>query len=133
MKKNWIPAVALAVFLGSLIGTSLAADKTPTQSYLDYYAALEKAKTVDEVFPYLSNEWRGMIESQPKSDRPVWLGRLRDGVPAKNLKITKETVNGDKCTLEGTGTSAKGNAIHGKIMLVKEKGTWKLDEEAWAT
>jgi hypothetical protein len=134
MKQNRIPVAALAVLCGSLAWTSLAApDKTPTQSCLDYYAALQKAKTVDEVLPYLSAEFRSMIESQPKSERPVWLGRLRDGVPPKDLKITKETIDGDKCILEGTGTSAKGNALHGKIVLVKEGGAWKFDEEAWGT
>ena len=134
MKHNRVLGFALAVFLGCLGEVALAATaKTPTQAYLDYHAALQKAKTLDEVLPYLSKEYRGMLESQPKADRATWLGRLKDMAPARDLKITKETINGDKCTLEGTGTSAKGNPSQGKISLVKEGGSWKLDEEGWAT
>jgi hypothetical protein len=135
MKRNGILRIGLAALLGCLAWTSLAASpaKTPTQSYLDFHAALQKAKTLDEVLPYLSKEYRAMLESQPKSDRAMWLGRLKDMSNGKDLKITKETVNGDKCTLEGTATSAKGNAMQGKISMVKEGGAWKLDEEGWAT
>ena len=134
MKHDRILGIALMVFLGCLAGAVLAAPaKTPTQSYLDYHAALAKAKTLDEVLPYLSKEYRAMLESQPKADRATWLGRLKDMAAAKDLKITKETINGDKCTLEGTGTSSKGNPTKGKISLVKEGGAWKLDEEGWAT
>jgi len=43
------------------------------------------------------------------------------------------TIAEAKCTLEATGTSAKGNAVRGKIMLVKEGGAWKLDEQFWVT
>jgi len=134
VKLNHILGFGLVVLLGCMAWTSLAATaKTPTQAYLDYHAALQKAKTLDEVLPYLSTEYRGMLESQPKTDRATWLARLKDMAPARDLKITKETVNGDKCTLEGTGTSSKGNPSQGKISLVKEGGAWKLDEEGWAT
>ena len=135
MKRNGILRIGLGALLVGLAWTSLAASpaKSPTQSYLDFHAALEKAKTLDEVLPYLSAAYRSMLESQPKSDRPVWLGRLKDMSNGKDLKITKETINGDACTLEGTATSAKGNAMRGKISMVKEGGSWKLDEEGWAT
>jgi hypothetical protein len=135
MKGNRILGIGLVVLLGCLAWTSLFASpgKTPTQAYLDFHAALQKAKTLDEVLPYLSAAYRSMLESQPKSDRAVWLGRLKDMSNGKDLKITKETINGDACTLEGTATSAKGNAMRGKISMVKEGGIWKLDEEGWAT
>lgn len=110
-----------------------AQSKTPTQAYLDYQAAVAKASTLSEALPYLSAAYRGMLESRPKKDHPVWLERLKDSVNIKDMKIVKETINGDKCTLEGKGTSARGNAVKGKIQLVKEGGTWKLDEMFWST
>jgi hypothetical protein len=123
--------LAIALLVSSVLAAAEA--KTPTQSYLDYHAAVQKATKLEEVLPYLSAAYRGMLESRPKSDHPKWLASLKDGTPPKDLKITKETVNGDKCTLEGTATSARGNAVHGKIQLVKEGGAWKLDEQGWAT
>jgi hypothetical protein len=107
--------------------------KSPTQAYLDYHAAVLKARTLSEVLPYLSAEYRGMLGSKPKKDHPVLLERLKETANVKDLKIGRETIAGDKCTLEGTATSARGNAVHGKVNLVREGGAWKLDEEFWTT
>lgn len=109
-----------------------AAAKTPTQAYLDYCAALAKAKTLSDVLPHLSEAYRAMLESRPKADHPTWLKNLKES-EVKDLKISKETIEGEKCTLEATGTSARGNAMKGKIILVKEGGAWKLDDQFWAT
>ena len=134
MRHRRIFSLGLAAVAAFAILPSVrAAEKSPTQVYLDYRAALTKATKLEEILPYMSKEYRQMLESQPKKDGPVWLGRLREGTPVKDLKMTKETIEGGKCTLEGTGTSARGNAIHGKIQLVKEASGWKIDEEAWAT
>jgi Domain of unknown function (DUF4878) len=137
MKLNHTLAMGLVAFLycTALPSPMTAGEsKAPTQAYLDYHASVLKATTLDEVLPNLSAAYRGMLESRPKKDRPVWLGRLKESAAdLKDLKITKETIEGDKCTLEGTSTSARGNALHGKVHLVKEDGAWKLDEEFWAT
>ncbi len=128
-------AVGLMILLAG--AASALADgepaKSPTQTYLDYHAAVLKAQTLSEVLPYLSAAYRGMLESRPKKDLPVWLERLKETANVKDLKIGKETIAADKCALEGTAMSARGNAIHGKINLVKESGAWKLDEEFWAS
>jgi hypothetical protein len=119
--------------LGAAAALIAADAKTPTQAYLDYHAAIEKATKLEDVLPFMSAEYRGMLESQPKKDRPEWLARLKDISAMKDLKITKEKIDGTKCTLEGTGMSARGHAMRGKISLVQEGGAWKLDEEGWAT
>ena len=128
-------AIGLWTLLGfAVLTTASGADsKSPTQAYLEYQAAVQKATTLAEVLPRLSKEYRAMLEAQPKKDHPVWLGRLKETSAMKDLKITKETISGDKCTLEGTGTSARGNPVRGKVSMVKEGGAWKLDEEGWAT
>ena len=130
---------ALVIVFGTLVMRAalpaVAADqaKTPTQAYLDCQAAVTKATTLAEVLPHLSAAYRGMLESRPKKDHGVWLERLKDSVNIKDMKINKETIDGDKCTLEATGTSPRGNAVKGKISLVKEGGAWKLDEQFWST
>jgi hypothetical protein len=128
-------ALAAAVCCLVIVSSSdlIAETKTPTQTYLEYHAAVAKAKTLDEVLPYLSAMYRSMLESRPKEDRPKWLTNLKDGSDVKDLKMTKEAIDGDKCTLEATGISAHGNAVHGKIIMVKEGGAWKLDASSWAT
>lgn len=120
-----------ACVLGSVV---LAAEsKSPTQAYIEYHDAVVKAATLSEVLPHLSTAYRGMLESRPKKDQPEWLARLKETANMKDIKIVKETINGAKCTLEATATSARGNSMKGKISLVMEKGSWKLDEEGWST
>ena len=132
MKRGF---VMLGTWVCSMLLTSavFAQAKTPTQMYLDYVAVVSKAKTLAEVLPYLSKEYRTNLESVPKADQPVWLKRLKDSVEYTDMKVTKETITGAKCTLEATGTSGRGNAMKGKIMLVKEGADWKLDESFWST
>jgi hypothetical protein len=128
-------AVGLWTLSGFVVLSSavLAESKTPTQEYLEYQAAVQKATSLAEVLPRLSAAYRAMLESHPKKEHPVWLERLKQSSNIKDLKITKETISGDKCTLDGSGTSARGNQVRGKVNLVKEGGAWKLDEEFWAT
>ena len=135
MRDRHIPWVGILMVLGFAVLASAAPgdSKTPTQAYLEYQAAVQKAGTLAEVLPRLSAAYRAMLESQPKKEHPVWLGRLKETLNIKGLKITKETISGDKCTLEGSGTSARGNPVKGKVNLVKEGGAWKLDEEFWTT
>ncbi len=133
-KRSTLVLAIWAIVSFAVVWSSVAAEaKTPTQAYLDYRETVVKAKTLAEVLPHLSKEYRGMLQSQPKKDEKVWLERLRETAAAKDMKITKETIDGAKCTLEGTATSARGNKLRGKISLVKEAGAWKLDEEGWAT
>jgi hypothetical protein len=135
MKFSRIFAVGLLTYLGfaALPSAILAEEKTPTQAYLEYQAAVQKATSLAEVLPRLSAAYRAMLESHPKKEHPVWLERLKQSSNIKDLKITKETISGDKCALDGNGTSARGNSVKGKVNLVKEGGAWKLDEEFWAT
>ena len=135
MRYRRIFAAGFWTLLGCLALPSaiLAEPKTPTQAYLEYQAAVQKATSLAEILPRLSAAYRAMLESRPKKEHPVLLGRLKETSDVKDLKITKETISGDKCTLEGSGTSARGNPMKGKVNLVKEGGAWKLDEEFWAT
>src|SRR5689334_4092990 len=106
MKHQRTSTIGLLALLLASCFAAAADSKTPTKTFLDYHDTLMKATKLEEILPYMSAEYRKMLESQPKKDGALWLGRLREGTPVKDLKITKETVNGDKCTLEGTGTSA---------------------------
>jgi hypothetical protein len=125
----------LAIWVWAMLLTTAASGqpKTATQTYLDYVGVVTKAKTLAEVLPYLAKQYRTNLESVPKENQPVWLTRLKDSVAYANIKVTKETVTGDKCTLETTGTSGRGNAMKGKITLLKEGADWKLDAAAWTT
>jgi hypothetical protein len=109
-----------------------AQDKSPAQAYTEYHKAVIKAETLSEILPYLSHAYRLMLESRPRENHRVWLTNLKEDL-VTDLKITKETVAGNSCTLEATGKSKRGNMMKGKIVLVKEGDSWKLDEQLWIT
>jgi hypothetical protein len=135
MREARLFGVALAILIAGEASALPAREsaKSPTRTYLDYHAAVSKAKTLSEVLPYLSAAYRRKLESRPKKDHPVWLEKLREAANVKDLKIVKETIADGKCALEGTATSARGNAVNGKVYLVREGGAWKIDQEFWAT
>ncbi len=132
LKQLCILSLGLTMLLWIAIPAASATEITPTQAYLDYTAALIKATTLSDILPYLSAEYRGMLESRPKKDQQEWLKNLKEDL-MKDIKITKETVTGKRSTLEATGVSKRGNKMKGKIILVKEGASWKLDEQFWGT
>jgi hypothetical protein len=115
------------------VSAAAAQPRTPTQAYLDCRVAIKKATTIAEVLPHVSAMYRAMLQSKSKADQQKFLEGLKEPAAYQDLKITKETIAGNKCTLEGTATSDRGNALKGKVMLVKEGGTWKLDAESWGS
>jgi hypothetical protein len=132
--RIFVFGLVLSLGFAVLAAVAPAKPKTPTQAYLDYCAALEKAKTLDEVFPFLSKNFCYMLQFGPKAkeEYPTWLHNLqRDSGEVKDAKITRETITGDTCALEGTGKSNDGTAMKGKINMVREGGAWKVDMADW--
>ena len=108
-----------------------AKPKTPSQAYLDYVAAVQKAKTLDEVLPLLSKQYRTNLQTVPKPNQPIWLNRIKEAADYSNLKVTKETITGEKAVLDATGTNKDLKPMKGKITMVKEGTDWKFDEVFW--
>src|SRR5262245_56171580 len=46
-----------------------AAKQTATQFYMAYRAAFDKAKSIDDVLPYMAEKNRKQVESTPKGER----------------------------------------------------------------
>jgi len=122
--------MALALCLPSRPAQAQA--KSPTETFLAYVATTQKAKSLDELLPYLEKEYRANLSGEPAEKKPVWLERLKDG-DKRDIKVVKETLSGEKCTLETTATSKEGWPLKGKAFLVKEDGGWKIEAQVWAT
>lgn len=135
MKQRSAVTLAVIVSLFACLASerAQAQAKSPTEAYLAFVAAAQKAKSLEDVLPHLSKQYSAMLSAQPNDRKPVWLERLKDSADMTEIKIGKETINGMKCTLEGTAKSSKGNPLKGKVFLVKEDGAWKLDEQGWST
>jgi hypothetical protein len=106
------------------------APTTPSQVYLDYRAALANARTMSEVLPHLSASYRG-LESFSEGEQQQALENFRFGVRQTELQVTEETIDGDTCRLEVTGTNQFGKTVKGRVTMVREDGAWKFEEESW--
>lgn len=126
-------SLGLVLLAATLSAAAPAKATSPTEAYLSFVAAAQKATTLDEILPHLSGEYRAMLTAQAKDQKALWLQRMKDSANMTEIKITKETTDGKKCTLEGTARSAKGMPLRGRISMVNEDGAWRLDEQGWST
>jgi hypothetical protein len=111
----------------------LAADKPGegTKFYMDYRAAFQKAKAIEELFPFLSKEKIGQVEKTPKDDR-IKMFEMMKMMDMKNVKVTNETKTEAGYTLEATGEGGLGGGpSKGTVTILREDGKLKLGEESW--
>ena len=130
VKTLGMAAAAFVLALG-LAGQARAAE--PLDAYKAYLAAASKATTPDALFPFISTEYKSMLQQAPKEEvaKMLKMGIAKQGL--SDLKVTSQKSEGNKAILEMTGKIADGRASSGKATLVKEGGDWKLDEDGWAT
>ena len=122
-----------AVFVLTLGLAGLARAAEPLDAYKAYLAAASKATAADALFPFISSEYKSMLQQAPKEEvaKMIKMGIAKQGLG--DLQVTSQKIEGNKAILELTGKLADGRASSGKATLVKEGGYWKLDEDAWAT
>ena len=129
-RTSILTAVVTALLLALPV---LAADKPGegTKFFMDYRAAFQKAKAVEELFPFMSKEKISQVEKTPKADR-IKMFELMKMMDMKNVKVTKETKTSIGYTLEATGEGGMGGGLSkGTITVVREDGKLKLGEESW--
>ena len=111
----------------------LAADKQGegTKFFMDYRTAFQKAKAIEELFPFLAEEQVSQVEKTPEADR-IKMFELMKMMDMKNVKVTKETKTATGYTLEATGEGGMADGpSKGTITIVRENGKLKMDEESW--
>lgn len=113
--------------------TAAAKAKTGTEFYMAYLEAFAKAKSIDEVSPWLAKEQRDKIAATPKDDKAMMFGMIKKmSADNTNAKVVKETptATGADLDVEAVSKSTKSKTT-GKITLVKEGGEWKVGKESW--
>ena len=107
--------------------------KAPIDAYKAYLDAASRATTPDTLYPFISKDYRGILEHAPKTE----VAKMIAGHVAKqkltNIKVTSEKIVGSKAELQMTATTGDGRSSSGSATLLKEGGEWKVDEDAWAT
>jgi len=123
--------VTVVLTLAAAAGQARAAE--PLDAYKAYLAAASKATAPDALFPFVSSEYKSMLQQAPKEEVAKMLKMSIAKQGLSDLKVTSQKIDGNKAILELTGTLADGRSSSGKATMVKEGGDWKLDEDAWAT
>ena len=107
--KRWMGrAAALAVVVSMTSVGGVAQTGEGAKFYAEYSAALTKAKSVDELLPFLSKMQAARLQKAPESDKTMMLGLIQSLQP-KAIKVLKESASGDGIVLEVTGTGEGGH------------------------
>ena len=133
--KNLCVRLASLVLFVSAVATATAAqpaNQTATEFYMTYRAAFGKAKTIDDILPFMSKEVRGQVESTPAAERPKMFEFVKQmATSMTNVKVVKETKSNEGATLTVEGMDGK-EKMTGEIQVVRENGAWKMGRERWS-
>lgn len=120
-----------ACAMGAAVLQAQKPSQTASEFYLAYGATFAKAKSIDELLPFMSKQRVDQVKGTPADERAMMFEIVKE-MGATNVKIVKETPSAAGATLEATGTNPGGGALKGTITLVKEGGAWKIDQESWS-
>ena len=113
-------------------GAALPADGgAPGKVYTQYHAALAKNDRA-ALRPFLSNEQQKFLDDAEKNGKlAAMLQAMAEGHPGKSVQITGGFMAGDKAVLLIAGEGSAGK-LTGEVMLLREGGTWRVDDEITA-
>src|SRR4029453_41706 len=126
-----ILALLTVVFLAP--AATKAQGKTAQQFYQEYVAAFAKAKTIDDILPFMAAENRKQAEATPKAERDKMCERIKM-FGHTDIKVLKEEKGADGSTVlsvEGVDSDKKKST--GQVTIVKEGAAWKIGKESWTT
>lgn len=127
-------AAAVAIVLSAGCARLAAQSvKSPLEVYAAYLTAASKATTAEALFPFISNEYKTLLQKAPKGEVEKMLKAHIAKDKLTDIKVTSQQVDATKAVLELTAKTGDGRPTSGKVTMVKEAGEWKLDEDAWAT
>jgi hypothetical protein len=127
-----VAAAALALTLVSGLA-SAQSSQTASQFYMKYRAAFDKAKTIDEVLPFMAKENRSQVEATPAAERGKMFDMIKTMNKLSDVKVVKEERTADGATLTVEGIDADKKKSTGKVSIVKEGGEWKVGKESWSS
>lgn len=102
--------------------------------YNSYVEATKKAKSINDLKPYLSQANVSQLGEITKEDEALFLEIVKE--ERKKLKITNisSKIKGDTAILTVDGTDiSTDQPIDGIVYLVKENGQWKFVQEEFIT
>jgi hypothetical protein len=128
LSRAGILAVIAALMVTVLPLASQA--KSATDSYKEYQAAYAKAKSFNDILPFMSKAQVTAFNAIPEAQRKSMWEMTRSMDPT-DVKVVKETATPTGATLDLTGVGSDKKPVKGTVQLVKEGGAWKISKEDW--
>lgn len=128
---KYLPALMLAMVSCLAPLAASAAPSDPLEFYREFQSVLAKAKSLDPLLPYYTKELSTGLAKMPKEMQANYL--RMNARKLTDLKVTKQAVDANRAVFEMTAMTEDGRPTSGKVTLVKERGAWKVDDDAWAT
>jgi hypothetical protein len=124
-------AVLCLLSATGVVAANQAAVQTPSQFYLAYRAAFDKATSVDQIKPYHAKSVRAQMDATPAAERGMMFEMLKMIGTVTGVKIVKETKTATRASLSVEGIDADKAKTTGEVTLVMEDGGWKIEKEDW--
>ncbi len=124
---------ALAVAAAAAAALPAFGAPTATEAYRQYREALSKAKTIDEVLPFLAKDRKAEIEKTPADERAANFEALKSLSEVVELKVTKETATRAGAMLQVQAVTGAGEDTTATVQMAKEDGTFKVGKETWSS
>jgi hypothetical protein len=133
MKVVGLVAVLVGVLLApSLAPPAAAQTQTASQFYTAYRAAFDKAKKIEDLFPYMSKKNIDQVNQTKPAERAEMFEMMKMVGAITDVKVVKETPTAAGVTLDVTAKDPDKKPMTGTVEIVKEGGAWKLSgAESW--
>ena len=130
MKTTRRTAAAVLLLSTALAGCSFGA--TPSDVYRTYRKAFDQAKAIEDLKPFMDQATIARVDAAPANERKGFFLMMKAMTEIVDLKVVKETVTGETAVVEATGVNVgMGNDARATVKMVKEAGTWKVQNESW--
>lgn len=133
VKRVFAQLAVIVLFVSTGVSAVTAQTQTASEFYMAYRAAFAKAKSIDDILPYMSKGVRAKVEATPVGERAKMFEFIKEmSAGMANLKIIKETKTEEGATLAVEAISEKEKTT-GEIQILREDGAWKVGRERWST
>ncbi len=129
--RHRIAALAVVFALCAASASLAQKPKTASQVFLEYRAVFEKAKSIDEILPFMGKSVIAQIMKTPPAERKQMFEMMQMMSDTRGVKVVKETPNPQGVELSVEGTTPERKKSTGAVQMIKEGNAWKVDKEKW--
>lgn len=128
-----ILSLPIALALVATLAAAQPAEQTATQFYMTYRAAFQKAKTIDDLLPFVAKTMREQLAATPAAERETIFGLIKALDQYTEVKVVQETKTATGASLNVEALDGDKKKSKATVQMVKENGSWKVFGEDWST